>query len=137
MNTNSNDDRSKPPQGVQSQPQVTYASSLATTCSYDASQPAQRHAEAPQSLPMTFEEIASIMRLLENFRTQLLWLYCHWAAEARQGQLSSADLADKADPIFQRVRDQFVAHLAEMLDACPTPIVVSPLSADDKQRSAG
>jgi hypothetical protein len=79
----------------------------------------------------------SLMMLLGNVRTRLLWLHCDWAEEARQGRLSPAELEANAARAFEKLREQFVAHLVATLDAGPAPIVVQPPPAHDNPPSAG
>jgi hypothetical protein len=126
MITGSNDDRSRVPEGAQPQRGLSYTSPLVSTTVYEVEGSPAPGCPAPQRTPISDEEMDSLMLLLRNVRTRLLWLYCEWAEEARKGRLSAAELEAKAAGTFEKLREQFVAHLVATLDACPAPIVVQP-----------
>jgi hypothetical protein len=98
---------------------------------YEGNQLLHLKPPVPERMPISAEEMDSLMRLLGHLRTKLLWSYCQWAEGVRSGQLSRAELAAKACILFDRLRHQFVDHLTGVLDACPDPIFVEPPQKDD------
>src|SRR5260370_32587185 len=92
MNSNDRNDQPRPPDGGARGPNAIDPAAAVTTVTYEAKRPLAAGWPAPKRAPISCEEMDSLTRLLQNFRTRLLWLHFEWAEAPRKGRLARGEV---------------------------------------------